>query len=179
MLQFIAACESNIYAKRQCLLPASPTFVQTFQCLLYGNPSVVHNAKLSASSTERLSLSLSLTFLRQQTSHSKSVNIINAMMNSVQQRVQHSLDEHVDNITAVIYSVQQRVELLRCGLGERVASVKKQASLMLRTWLDDTCRSDVVKLLEYLDVHSYKGLCICWFFKLSVACTAIWYVSPF
>ena len=58
-------------------------------------------------------------------------------------------------------SVQQRVELLRCGLGERVASVKKQASLMLRTWLDDTCSSDVVKLLEYLDVQSHEGLCIC------------------
>lgn len=64
-------------------------------------------------------------------------------------------------LTAVMYSVQQRVELLRCGLGERVASVKKQASLMLRTWLDDTCSSDVVKLLEYLDVQSHEGLCIC------------------
>ena len=82
-------------------------------------------------------------------------------------------------LTAVMYSVQQRVELLRCGLGERVASVKKQASLMLRTWLDDTCSSDVVKLLEYLDVQSHEGLCICGLFKLSVACTAIWCVHLF
>jgi hypothetical protein len=83
------------------------------------------------------------------------------MIYSVQQRVQHSLDEHVHNKTAVMYSVQQRVELLCCGLGERVASVKKQAGLMLRTWLDDTCRSDVVKLLEYLDVQAHEGLCTC------------------
>jgi len=140
-------------------------------------------SKFSVSSTEHLSLSLSLTFLRQQTSLSKPVNTFNAMMNSVQQRVQHSLDEQVDiinaimysvqqrvqhaldeqvdNKTAVMYSVQQRVQLLRCGLGERVASVQKQASLMLRTWLDDTCRSDVVKLLEYLDVQAHEGLCTC------------------
>ncbi len=96
-------------------------------------------SKNAASSTEHHGLSLSLAFLRQQTSHNEQVNIINAM----------------------IYSVQQRVELLRHGLGERVASVKKQASLMLRTWLDDTCRSAVVKLLVYLDVQSHEGLCIC------------------
>ncbi len=82
-------------------------------------------------------------------------------MYSVQQNIEHSLDEHVKIISAMMYSVQQSVELLRCGLGERVASVKKQASLMLRTWLDDTCRSDMVKLLEYLDVQSHEGLCIC------------------
>lgn len=83
------------------------------------------------------------------------------MMYSVQQHLEHSLYGHVNIITVMMYSVQQRVELLRCGLGERVASVKKQASLMLRTWLDETCRADVVKLLEYLDVQSHEGLCIC------------------
>ena len=118
-------------------------------------------SKFSVSSTEHLSLSLSLTFLRQQTSHDEQFNIINATMNSVGQGVQCSPIEHVNIITAVMYRVQQRVELLRRGLGERVASVKKQASLMLRTWLDDTCRSDVVKLLEYLDVQSHEGLCMC------------------
>ena len=101
--------------------------------------------------------------VQQNTEHSldERVNIITAMMYSVQQRVQHSLDEQISIISAMMYSVQQRVELLRCGLGERVASVKKQASLMLRTWLDDTCRSDVVKLLEYLDVQAHEGLCTC------------------
>jgi len=47
-------------------------------------------SKFSVSSTEHLSLSLSLTLLRQQTSHDEQFNIINATMNSVGQGVQHS-----------------------------------------------------------------------------------------
>ncbi|DBA76941.1 TPA: hypothetical protein ACH3X1_009536 [Trebouxia sp. C0004] len=65
-----------------------------------------------------------------------------------------------DRVEVTYLSVQQRVELLRHGLGERVVSVKKQASLMLRTWLDDTCRSDVVRLLEYLDVQSHEDVAV-------------------